>query len=43
MVDGNTWVTGQFADGHFTGQITMSGRFGSPGCSYSVTLNNTGA
>jgi len=43
MVNGNTWVTGQFGDGRFTGQITMSGRFGAPGCSYAVTLANTGA
>src|SRR4051812_40239278 len=43
MVNGNTWVIGQFGDGRFTGQIITSGRFGAPGCSYAVTLASTGA
>ena len=37
MVDGPTWVIGQFVGDTFRGQISTSGRAG-PGCSYLMTL-----
>jgi hypothetical protein len=37
MVFGNTWVYGQVVGDRFDGQITTSGRFGAPGCSYMMT------
>jgi len=39
MAHGNTWITGQFTDGRFNGQIIRSGRFGDPGCTFAVTLD----
>jgi hypothetical protein len=42
MVNGNTWVIGRFDDNQFSGQISVYGRRGTPGCSYAVTLNKTG-
>jgi hypothetical protein len=42
MVQGNTWVFGQFEGNRFNGQITMSGRFQSPGCTFMLTLAKTG-
>lgn len=41
MVNGNTWVTGQFDGGRFSGQISIQDRFGNPGCTFMMTLHNT--
>ncbi|MFO1026035.1 MAG: hypothetical protein U1E70_12665 [Acetobacteraceae bacterium] len=43
MVQGNTWVFGQFEGNRFSGQITMEGRLGSIGCTFMVTLAKTGS
>jgi len=43
MVNRNTWITGQFEEGQFSGQISMSGPMGAPGCTFMMTLTNTGA
>jgi hypothetical protein len=42
MVNGNTWVFGQFVGTRFDGQISTSNWSG-PGCSWIVTLERTGA
>jgi hypothetical protein len=42
MVFGSTWVYGQFVGNRFDGQITTSGRFDSPGCTFMMTLQKTG-
>src|SRR5690348_4498804 len=43
MVQGNTWVFGQFDGNRFSGQITMYGRRQAPGCTFMLTLAKTGA
>ena len=42
MVQGNTWVFGQFDGNRFNGQITMSGRRMTPGCTFMLALAKTG-
>ena len=42
MVNGNTWVFGQFDGPRFNGQITANGRMGTPGCTFMMTLEKTG-
>jgi len=42
MVNGNTWVFGQFDGNRFNGQITMYGRRQTPGCTFRLTLAKTG-
>jgi hypothetical protein len=41
MVNGNTWVVGQFVDGRFDGQISTSTRSIGPGCSFMMSLERT--
>lgn len=42
MVQGNTWVFGQFAGTRFEGQISTRGPSG-PGCTLAMTLERTGS
>lgn len=42
MVQGSTWVFGQFDGNRFSGQITTQGRFQQPGCTFMLTLAKTG-
>jgi hypothetical protein len=42
MVQGSTWVMGQFDGNRFGGQITTYGRRGSMGCTFQVSLTKTG-
>nr|WP_294520247.1 hypothetical protein [uncultured Rhodopila sp.] len=41
MVNGNTWVFGQFVGNRFDGQISTSTRANGPGCSFMMTLERT--
>ena len=41
MVNGNTWVFGQFVGGRFDGQISTTSRLNGPGCSFMMTLEMT--
>ena len=41
MVNGNTWVFGQFVDGRFDGQISTFTRASGPGCSFMMSLERT--
>ncbi len=43
MVNGNTWVFGQFDGPRFNGQISANGPRGRPGCTFMMTLEKTGA
>lgn len=42
MVYGQSWVIGHFEGGTFHGQFDLPGRFGSPGCTYLLSLERTG-
>jgi hypothetical protein len=42
MVDGNTWVYGQFAGDEFDGQISTTARFDQPGCTFMMRLKKIG-
>jgi hypothetical protein len=41
MVNGNTWVFGQFVGGRFDGQMSTSTRVSGPGCSFRMSLERT--
>jgi hypothetical protein len=41
MVYGQDWIVGQFEDATFHGQLSIQGRFGSPGCTYMLSLGRT--
>lgn len=43
MVYGQDWIVGQFEGAIFHGQLSTMGRFGSPGCTYMLNLQRTGA
>jgi hypothetical protein len=42
MVQGNTWVMGQFEGNRFNGQITQQSLVAGPGCTFMVALAKTG-
>lgn len=42
MVYGQNWIVGQFEGATFHGQFEIPGRFGSPGCSYLLSLARVG-
>jgi hypothetical protein len=43
MVNGATWVTGQFEGNTFHGTVSTWGGRGPPGCSFIITLAKTGS
>ena len=43
MVFGQDWIFGQFEGNTFRGQLDLRGRFDSPGCTYQLNLQRTGA
>jgi hypothetical protein len=42
MVYGQDWIVGQFEGATFRGQLSIQGRFGSPGCTYMLSLGRVG-
>ena len=42
MAYGQNWIVGQFEGATFHGQFEIPGRFGSPGCSYLLSLARVG-
>lgn len=42
MVFGGTWIIGQFEGATFRGQADFRGRWGAPGCVFTLTLDRTG-
>ena len=42
MVFRGTWIVGQFEGATFRGQVDNQGRWGQPGCTFSLTLDRTG-
>ena len=42
MVYGQDWIFGQFEGATFRGQLDLRGRFGSPGCTYMLSLERVG-
>ncbi|MDR3533847.1 MAG: hypothetical protein P4L90_25200 [Rhodopila sp.] len=42
MVFGAVWITGHFEGSNFRGQLSESGRFGSPGCTFLLVLDRVG-
>lgn len=43
MVFGAQWIIGRFDGAVFHGQVAFVGPYGSPGCTYELTLRRTGA
>lgn len=41
MVNGGTWVVGQFVGDRFDGQISSTSRLSGPGCSFMMSLQRT--
>lgn len=42
MVNGDTWIVGQFVGATFRGQVDMNQGFGNPMCTYMMTLQRVG-